>query len=132
MSDQVFLNNADGTSQALVNPGDGTITVDATLAGQIAAVNFPAEFILMTINAPASPSVWEIVKVTAIAGQVLTVTRAQEGTAAGTWASGSQVSGRATRDSYDRARRQVFRILTDATGLILLGASGDILIGAEV
>jgi len=49
-----------------------------------------------------APTKTEIVKVTAVAANVLTIERAQESTTAQTWASGDIIELRATADSFAR------------------------------
>lgn len=133
MAEQALINNANGALTVQAEIIDTTITVDATLAALIAAeVNFPFEFILLTINASISPASWEIVKVTAIAGQVATVERAQEATTAAQWAIGSIVSSRVTDGTIIRARQQVQRILFDSEGNLLYDSNDEILLDEEV
>jgi hypothetical protein len=54
------------------------------------------DFFLLTLTQPGVESSWEIVKVTARSTDTLTVVRAQEGTSAAAWASGSKAELRLT------------------------------------
>lgn len=133
MAEQVTLNNAVGTVDVQLEIVDTTVTIDATLAGLLSAgVNFPYEYILLTLNAENNPAAWEIVKATAIAGLVVTIERAQEGTTAAQWVINAEISSRVTTGTIWRAREQVQRQLTDSLGRLLLDGSGNILLGDEV
>lgn len=68
----------------------------------------------------------EIVKVTALAGgDVLSVNRAQEGTIARTWQTGTRVEGRATAATLQKAV-DLNRILTQGSN-VLVNADGNVL-----
>lgn len=92
---QLFANNAQGTLASSANPSDTTLTL-ATGTG----ASFPSptggDFLRLTLTEPGAESSWEVVTCTARSGDVLTVTRAQEGTTAATWAAGSKVELRLT------------------------------------
>lgn len=132
MSEQTFLNNATGTLTVQAEVIDTTITVDAGLAAQLAVINFATDFILLTLTEQFTETSWEIVKATGIAGQVVTVVRAQEGTSAAVWPIDSKTHARWTEGSAQRARDQIFRLLYDSQGRLLLDGSGNLLIGSEV
>ena len=131
--EQALINNAVGTLTVQAEIAHLTITVDATLAALIAAeISFASQFLLLTLNDPVTPASWEIVKATGIAGQVVTVERAQEGTSAAVWPISTQVSSRVTEGTVERARNQLQRILFDSEGNLLFDASDQILLDEEV
>ena len=133
MSEQVTLNNATGTVTTQLEIGVGSVEVSAGLASQLdAGVNFAYEYILLTINAANAPTQWEIVKCTGVSGNLLTIERGLEGTDDAQWIVGSVVSARITAGTLERARRQVERLLYDEDGALLLGESGEVLLGAEI
>lgn len=76
-----FANNAGTTLAAGVAPGDLTLTVNKTQGA-----NFPAlgagDYFYLTLQSVTTPTTIEVVKVTAVAGTVFTIVRAQDGTAA--------------------------------------------------
>ena len=99
---QVFTNNAATTLAS-------SITNVATSISIASATNFPSlsggDYFLATITQSGLESSWEIVKVTAISGTTLTVTRAQEGTTAQAWTSDSKLEIRLTAQGIvDNAR----------------------------
>lgn len=129
---QLFANNASST---LVSGVAGADTALALPAGDGAL--FPslagADFFLLTLTQPASETSWEIVKVTARAGDALTVVRAQEGTAAAAWGAGTKAELRLTAASMS-GKQDVLVSGVDiktVNGLDLLG-SGDLSISKSV
>ena len=93
---QVFANNAVSVLSSSVTTSSTSMTV-ANGAG------FPAlsgdDYFTVTLYAldtNGNETGWEIVKVTARTGNVLTVTRAQEGTTATAWAAGTRTELRLT------------------------------------
>jgi hypothetical protein len=89
---QIFANNVAGAIAS------GGLAESATTLSLVDASSFPdpgANWYLVTL-ANSSETAWEIVKVTAKSGNDLTVERAQEGTADGTWAAGTTVEMRLT------------------------------------
>lgn len=98
---QTFTNNAVSTLAAAILVGDTSLTL-ATGDG----ARFPAlaggDYFLLTLEAgPLVTDAREIVRVTARAGDVLTVTRAQEGTTAQGWASGTVAELRMTAGTLE-------------------------------
>lgn len=91
---ETYANNVHGTLGANVGTGDTTITLGS---GQGASFSSPiaGDFYRLTLIR-ADLSVREIVYVTARSGDVLTVTRAQEGTTASTFSTGDRVRQRPT------------------------------------
>ena len=96
--DQLFANNA----WSFLNGGINTVVTSIALTPGTGD-RFPSptggkSFLLTLIgyDANAVENAWEIVKVTSRTGDSLTVERAQEGTSALTWASGTRVELRLT------------------------------------
>lgn len=100
---QKFANNAASVLASAITNVATSLTV---LAGE--GARFPllagADFFLATLaglNGNGQESSWEIVKVTARAGDVLTIVRAQESTTAVAWGVGISISARATAATFD-------------------------------
>ena len=89
----VYANNVSTTLANPLSAGGTTITLASS-------VNLPAlaagQTLALTLNDAATQTIFEIVYVTAISGANLTVTRAQEGTAAQTWLVGDYAFAAAT------------------------------------
>lgn len=92
---QIFANNAQSTVASMVGPGDTTIQV-ASGEGALFPSPGGGDYFRVTLTQAGAESSWEILTCTARSGDVLTVTRAQEGTSAATWAVGSKVELRLT------------------------------------
>jgi hypothetical protein len=97
MANILFRNNASGTLAAGINPGDTSLTLDS---GQGSLFPSPTgtEYAKMALEDVGGNI--EIVHLTLRAGDVLTVVRAQEGTSALAFASGSRCELRATSAVY--------------------------------
>lgn len=99
---QLFTNNAVTTLSSGIAAGDLSITV---ANGALFPSPTAGDYFLLTLtNAGAVETSWEIVKVTARSGNVLTVVRAQEGTTAAAWTSGSKAELRITAETMRLAR----------------------------
>ena len=92
MSLALYNNNAESISIGSILTTATAITV-ATGDGAKFPVLAGSSYSVVTLT---DGTAFEIVRVTAIVGDVLTITRAQEGTAALSWASGTTVSQRLT------------------------------------
>lgn len=93
---QLFTNNAASFLALDAQPGDTSITLAPDTGAK-----FPnptnGDFFLVTLTtADGLETAWEIVKATARFGDVLTVTRAQEGTTPAFWGAGSKAEARLT------------------------------------
>lgn len=95
---QLFINNAASTLAS----GITDIATSLTVAN---GALFPAptggDYFMLTLTQATSETSWEVVKVTARAADVLTVVRAQEGTTAAAWGSGSKAELRVTAESLN-------------------------------
>lgn len=89
MTPFVWANFFGTTLSASVSSGASSIQV-ASAAG---APTISGQQWAIVVQSASTPSVREVMYVTAITGTTLTVSRAQEGTAAGTWAIGDEVLG---------------------------------------
>jgi hypothetical protein len=92
---QLFANNAQSTVASMVGVADTTVQV-ASGEGALFPTPSGGDYFRVTLTQAGDESSWEILTCTARSGDVLTVTRAQEGTAAATWAVGSKVELRLT------------------------------------
>ena len=96
---QMILNNAQTVLAGTLSAASTSVVVaNATSFGTPS----PANYLLATLTVDGSSH--EIVKVTGVTGSVLTVVRAQEGTAAAEWADGATVFCAATAASFERIR----------------------------
>lgn len=97
---QQFTNNAASTLAANIGPAALSLTVN-TGDGALFPALTGGQFFLATLNKVSSgiEYAFEVVKVTARTGDVLTVVRAQEGTTALSFLSGDRVSLRVTAGS---------------------------------
>lgn len=92
---QLFANNAASTLVSAITSTDTSLTLAAGGGDK-----FPSptggDYFLLTLTQAATETTWEIVKVMARSGDVLTVVRAQEGTVAASWGIGTKVELRIT------------------------------------
>lgn len=94
---QQFTNNAASTLAANIGPAALSLTVN-TGDGALFPTLTGAQFFLATLNKVTSgiEYAFEVVKVTAVAGDIFTIVRAQEGTTALSFLTGDRVSLRMT------------------------------------
>lgn len=102
---QIFANNAEATLSAGINDTAGVIPV--TSVALLPALPEWGYFYLTLIEegVNALEVDWEVVKVTAINGLNLTVTRAQDNTQARAWAFGTKAQLRITAGTLDNLRQ---------------------------
>lgn len=97
----LFANNAKSLLDAL-------LAIDGLAATVVDASDFPSptgsQFFYATIQEPDDDTDYEIVKCTAVAGAVITIERAQEGTSAQEWAIGSLFELRLTSGGIDELK----------------------------
>ncbi len=92
-----FANNA--TTQLNGNILDISTTINVVSGAVFPQVSGGSDFFLATI---ADGSLNEIVKVTNVSGNTLTVVRGQEGTVAAAWNTGTTISNRLTAGTFDQ------------------------------
>jgi len=90
---QLYSNNASSSLSSSVLSVDSSLTLESGGGGKFALFSAAGQWQVLTLTDGTSH---EIVKVTARSGDVLTVVRAQEGTAAAAWAAGTKVEARVT------------------------------------
>ncbi len=120
---QLFANNAATKLSASVLDTDTTISVtDASVFPTLGA----GDWFLVTLYQETGgvESNHEIVKVTAVATNDLTVERAQEGTTAGTFAIGDSCQLRLTAESAARFRDNVIFDGTTSSSYVIAADSG--------
>ena len=93
-----YSNNASGTLAISLAPGDASITLGAGQGSAFPAIG-PGQYALVTLE--DSSGVIEIVKAITRTGDVMNIERAQEGTLAAAFASGSRVEVRVTAASLN-------------------------------
>lgn len=95
MAAQLFTNNGASTLAS----GITNVATSMTLATGTGS-RFPAlsggDWFMLTLTQAGSETSWEVVKVTARSGDVLTIVRAQEGTTAAAWATSDKAELRVT------------------------------------
>lgn len=97
MARPLLINNWAARLQAPLGPADLTLTVEADKAAALGSLTGGDYYVLtLTADDAGDDDSGEIVRVDAIAGGVLTVQRAQEGTAAQAWPAGTRLSARWT------------------------------------
>lgn len=102
MAKQLFSNNASTTLAVAINAAATSIVV---ASGKGALFNAPTggDYELVTLSDSTNT---EVVKVTARSTDTLTVTRAQEGTTAQSFAIGAKVEARVTKGTLEQLRNQ--------------------------
>lgn len=94
---QLFANNAETTLAAGITSSATSLTVATGTGGVFPTITGGDYFLVTLFNVAAGvESGWEIVKVTARAGDVFTIVRAQEGTTGAAFSTGAYVSLRVT------------------------------------
>ena len=98
---QLFANNATTKLAASINSSATTLTVTAG-TGALFPTPTGGNYFLLTLAAvtAGTETSWEIIKVTARSTDTLTVIRAQESTAAASWAVDTKVEARLTAGSF--------------------------------
>lgn len=96
MANILYANNAAGTLSASITNLSTALTLNAG-QGALFPVPVPPQVFYITLTDAATQTLIEIVKVTAVAGDVFSITRAQDGTSALSWNVGDIVSQRAIR-----------------------------------
>lgn len=120
MGTRLYTNNATSLTASLINPVDTQVTL-STGDGALFPNPSPGFYAICTLE-DVSGNI-EIVYLTARAGDLCTITRAQEGTTPLTFASGSRFELRITRGSLD----QWFQKDGDSlTGTMTLSGGGQI------
>ena len=91
MAVQLFKNNVTTTLNGdLTNVATSIVVTDASVFGAVASPNY----MMLTLFSGSPESKWEIVKVTNITSNTLTVERAQDGTTGVAWSSGDRIGSR--------------------------------------
>ena len=91
MAVQLFKNNVTTTLNGdLTNVATSIVVTDGSVFGTVASPNY----MMLTLFSGSPENKWEIVKVTGITANTLTVTRAQDGTAGVSWSSGDRIGCR--------------------------------------
>lgn len=103
---QLFINNWSTPLTASATAVDLQLTVDPAEAAKLTELGSGDHYLLTLalLDGGGAETAWEVVKVTAKASGLLTVVRAQEGTTALIWASGSGISARATKGTLETLR----------------------------
>lgn len=106
---QLFMNNA----WSFINGGINAVTTSILLTtgtGNRFPQPGPGDHFMLTlvgVDANLNEDSWEIVRVTARAGDLLTVERAQEGTTAVVWSTGTRIEMRATAGAFEQLQTDI-------------------------
>lgn len=120
---QLFLNNASAILANAISTTDTALTLASGLGGRFPAPTGGNYFVLTLYQMSGSIEInHEIVRCTSRAGDVLTVVRAQEGTAARAFSSGDPVSMRLTAGSMTPAAIGAMDATASLGALTLLAA----------
>src|ERR1700679_4228298 len=96
MANLLYANNAAGTLASGITAASMSLTLNAGQAAAFPAPTPPQVF-YVTLTDAATQTLIEIVKVTAVSGNIFSIVRAQDGTTALSWNAGDIVSQRAIR-----------------------------------
>lgn len=116
---QQFTNNAIALLATAIGPSDTTIVVQTGLGSLYPQIVNPGEFFLVTLETVNTPIRREIIRVTAIMGDVLTCTRGQEGTSPQSWvANQTLVDHRITAETIRQAFLQPVAPVSGSGGIV--------------
>lgn len=101
MAVQITTNNAKATLAGGISSGATSLTL-ATGKGALFPALSGGDWFMLTLTQAVTETSWEIVKVTARSGDVLTIVRAQEGTTAAAWATADKAELRLTAGLVNR------------------------------
>lgn len=106
MPKRLFVNNWKAILTAELAMGGLSLSVDAGQAAKLVGLGTGDYYLLtlVAVDVAGAESGWEIVKVTAQAGGVLTIVRGQEGTAPNLWPVGSRIEARLTAGDLSTLR----------------------------
>jgi hypothetical protein len=94
---QLFTNGGFSSLASGIGSGDGSLSLASGEGARFPSPSSP-DYFMLTLTQAGTETSWEIVKVTARSGDTLTITRAQEGTSAGTWSAGAKAELRVTAE----------------------------------
>lgn len=118
MGKQLYTNNASTTLAANATSGATSLSLGS---GAAFASPTGGDWQMATISDPAT-GLMEIIKITARSSNTVTVTRAQEGTTARAWASGTRIEARITKGMLERLAQSN----ADTTAALALGAGASV------
>lgn len=118
MGKQLYTNNASTTLAANATSGATSLSLGS---GAAFASPTGGDWQMATISDPAT-GLMEIIKITARSSNTVTVTRAQEGTTARAWASGTRIEARITKGMLERLAQAT----TDDANALAIGHSSVI------
>lgn len=128
MPNILYANNASGTLSAGITNASTTLTL--TAAPTAFPTPVPPQVFYVTLTDAATQTLIEIVKVTAVSGNVFSIVRAQDGTSALSWNAGDIVSQRSIRlemQGWENAAEGLFNspavAITPSTTLGIVGTT---------
>lgn len=125
MSNLLFYNNSKTVLGAPVDPTDTTITLASGAGSLFTPGPTGSQYFTITLSDALSGINNEICKCTNVTGDVLTVTRAQEGTAAQSWLVGDTAQGRVTMGDLMTLGSEAAPSANKLTTARLIAISGD-------
>lgn len=123
-------NNAYSTLSGSISASDTTISVAPGTASLFPVPVPGTSYFLLTLKIAASPTIYEIVQVTDVSGDDLTVIRGQEGTTAIAWSAGAVAANLFTAGSFDVLVQG--EELSGSSGAASIGASSGLTIQGEI
>jgi hypothetical protein len=118
MNRQLFSNNGVSTLRGAISASSNALLLQVGHGARFPAIVEAGDWFMVTLVNPGDGKL-EIVRATARAGDVITVTRAQEGTLALDLPTGATVDHRVTKGTLDNLAQKV-----DATGITDAAATG--------
>lgn len=108
---QLFANNVSTKLDTSIQSTDTSMTVWSSAGMPTLGVD---DYFLLTLvgTTDGTETAWEIVKVTAVVGNTLTIVRAQEGTTAQFWAGGTKAEIRLTATPINSVMTQLDGLAT--------------------
>src|ERR1700679_3589397 len=129
MANLLYANNAVGTLSAPITNAATSLALNPGQAALFPNPSAPQVF-YATLTDAATQTLIEIVKVTAVAGNIFSIVRAQDGTSALSWNAGDIVSQRAIRlemQGWENAAEGAFAAqgtaITPSTTLGIVGTT---------
>lgn len=137
---QLFANNAYSSLGASLSAVATSLTLATGTGSRFPSPTGGNHFLLTLagLDSNGNENAWEIVRVTARSTDTLTIVRAQEGTTAALWASGTRVELRATKGTFDGLLQLAggtitgpVSVMNGAYTALKVGVTGLVSVGGE-
>lgn len=114
---QLFKNNAVATLLASISDSALSMTISSGSEVLFPTIVSPSDFFIVTLE---NNQEYEIVKVTATAGNIFTIVRAQEGSIARSWSAGSAVELRLTAGGIEKLQADTGTLTPESVNSIAI------------